>query len=92
MKELFKASEWQGGSGLYYVNDTTHMTAWWVHPRVLGISPAAYVELLVKKYNVSNIKYFEESGFLYFGFRTLADARRYKNDINKKARERKFYI
>lgn len=91
MAYLYKASIWQGGSKLWYVSDIEdlggHSGRWWVPCRILGISPADYVQLLIDEFKVSNIKYDKEKNFLYFSWEKESDARRYKNWINSMARK-----
>lgn len=91
MAHLYKASIWQGGSKLWYVSDIEdlggHSGRWWVPCRILGISPADYVQLLIDEFKVSNIGYNKEKNFLYFSWEKESDARRYKNWINSMARK-----
>ena len=91
MAHLYKASIWQGSSGLWYVSDIEELGKnsgrWWVPCRMLGIAPVDYVELLVKEFNVSKISYNMERNFLYFAWKNEANARRYKNWINQMARK-----
>lgn len=96
MAHLYKASIWQGGSGLWYcgdIEDLGHNSgAWWIPARMLCISPADYVALLVKEFKVSVIDFNYNKNYLYFAWRNEADCRRYKNWINDKARKAKYYF
>lgn len=95
-RALYKATSWQGGSGRWYCNDVSDLAGvrglWWIPPRILGISPAAYVEILIKDFNVTTISYNEEKNFLYFCWDNSVDCNRYKNWINKMARQANFIV
>ena len=91
---LYKCGEWES-NGKIYVNDTSELAGlaceWWVPARIWGIAPAAYVELLVNKYKVDHISF---NKILIFSWDSehLALARKYKNELNKRAREINFTI
>ena len=91
MAHLYKASMWQGGSGRWYcsdIEDLSHNSGkWWVPCRILCISPADYVRLLIEEFKITNINYNEEKDFLFFNWEKEADCRRYKNWINQMARK-----
>ena len=93
MKVLYKASEWQGTSNNWYVNDVSDLTSirslWWTPVRMLGITPCEYVLMLKEKFNANRISF---DKILIFSFATQADARKYKNWINAEARKRNFVI
>ena len=95
-KALYKATSWLGGSGRWYCNDVSDLAGvrglWWIPPRILGITPAAYVEILIKDFNVTDISYNEEKNFLYFCWENPVDCNRYKNWINKMARQANFIV
>ena len=59
---------------------------------MLGITPIEFVKLLMEKFNCKKIHYKFESDVLIYSFSSLADVRKYKNYINKIAREKQFYI
>lgn len=91
MAHLYKASIWQGGSGQWYCSDIEDLAqnsgAWWVPCRIIGISPADYVQFLIEEFKVSNINFNEEKNYLHFSWNIEADCRRYKNWINQIARK-----
>ena len=91
MAHLYEASIWQGGSGLWYVNDVKDLAGvsgkWWVPSRILGIAPSDYVRILIEEFEVSKISFNEEKNFLYFAWKNESKARKYKNWINKMARK-----
>ena len=94
MAHLYETSIWQGGSDLWYVNDVKDLAGvsgkWWVPCRILGIAPVDYVKILIDEFKVAKISFNAEKNFLYFAWEKEADARRYKNWINKMARKANF--
>ena len=96
MAHLYKVTEWQGSSDLWYCNDIEDLGKgsgrWWIPARMLGFSLDKYVEMLIKDFKVNNIKYNEERDVLVFSWRKQADMRKYKNWINAAARKANFYI
>ena len=96
MAHLYKTSEWQGGGGgLWYCNDVEDLAGvssrWWTPVRLLGITPAEYVTMLVQEFKVDKIHFSYEHNVLTFGWKSQQAMRKYKNWINKKAREKQFY-
>lgn len=95
MKEIYKMAEWQDTvSGTWHCNDVSHgykYAVWWVVPRLLDITPAKYIELLIKSYN-AEVDYSVEKNVLLIQWQKQADMRRFKNTINRIAREKNFYI
>ena len=96
MSHLYVTSEWQGASGRWYVNDVTDFTSvackWWAPVRLLNMTPIEYVLMLKNDFNASDFRYTKEKNVLIFSFATQTDARKYKNFINKKAREKQFIL
>lgn len=94
MAHIYKANEWQGSSGRWYVADTESLennsAAWWVPSRVLGVSASGFVLLLRNKFQVKDICF--RNDFLSFTFDSQTQARKYKNYINKVAREKQYII
>lgn len=98
MSHLYKASEW-GKDNTWYVADvveigTTTASLWWTPARILNISLEDFAIMLRDVFNAKLIKFYPASEnqqhLLVFAFATQAEARKYKNYINKKARERNF--
>lgn len=95
MAHLYKATEWES-CGWWWVNDTTDLNSiaakWWVPARILNLSLYDYVVLLKDSFNATGFKYDENTDVLIFHFTSQADARKYKNYINKIARERNYIV
>jgi len=93
---LYKMAEWQGATGLWYCNCVdalaTNAGSWYAPARILGISPADFIKLVVGKYGADSVKYFPESGFFSYAWTNQAKMRAFKNDLNKAARAKNFQI
>ena len=62
---------------------------WWIPARILNMDPADYILLLKEQFAPDLLKY-TENGVLVFGWYNELACRKYKNWINKKAREVNF--
>lgn len=93
---LYKTTEWEDASGNWLVNDVTSMTSiamkWWIPMRMLNLTPEGYLRLLVDKFHINYAHYTAEANVLVFTFASQDAARKYKNWINKKARECNFIL
>lgn len=97
MAHLFKMTEWESGAGdRWYCNDTSDLgngSGLWYHPaRMLNISPAEFVKMLVEKYQPDNISYNFETNVLVYSWSSQTAMRKFKNQINKIAREKNYQI
>ena len=95
MAHVLHVTEWES-SGKYLVSDVTDLPAnsgkWWHIANLLSLKPAEYVKLLIEKFNAVNIRYILEKDVLVFYFSTLGEARKFKNFVNKQARDKNFVI
>ena len=93
MAHIYHMEEWEC-DGKWHCGDVSALAAnsnlWWYVPRLLNISPVEYIYLLKDKYHASNFKYSKEKNVLSFSFSSLDDCRKFKNYINKQARDKKF--
>ena len=65
----------------------------WFHPaRILGIPADKYIELVIKEYNAEVYYHNEDCSLVFVQWNNQKDMRRFKNFINKKARERNYII
>ena len=91
---LYRASEWQGGSGVWYCNDVEDLAGissrWWTPARMLNMPLDKYVTMLVEEFKVDSISYDPKANVLVFYWKSREACRKYKNWINKKARECNF--
>ena len=92
---LWKAEEWQSSSGRWHcgcLDDLAHdSNAWYLPARILNMTPAQYVKFMIDNYN-PNIYVSAEKCLVFFSWDKQADMRKFKNFINKKARECNFQI
>ena len=94
MAHLFHMTEWQGGSGVWYCNDVEDLAGissrWWTPARMLNMPLDEYVVMLVEEFKVDSISYDPKANVLVFYWKSREACRKYKNWINKKARECNF--
>lgn len=93
---LFKVTEWQAASGNWYCGCVDNLAgdsgAWYLPARILNISPAAFIELLVTKFKPDDIWYSKEKCVLVYSWKSQAKMRVYKNWLNAEARKKNFQI
>ena len=96
MSTLYKCEEWQGSSGIWYCEHTSSfpkgVQKWVVPARILGLTPADFLRFLIKEYKPDIIHHNEDCSFVGWGWRSQSQMRKFKNMINKKAREQNFKI
>ena len=92
---LYRCEEWQI-NGIWYCQHTASfpkdVLMWVVPSRILNISPADFLKLLLEKYQPDRFYHNEDCSFCYWGWSDQSKMREYKRFINKKARERNFHI
>lgn len=66
--------------------------AWWYPARILGISPAEFISLLLEEYKPDRISYNLDKNVLLYSFKSEIAMKKYMNFINKKAREVNFQV
>ena len=93
---IWKAEEWQNADEYWHCNCTSNLaqgSAIWYHPaRILGITPAAFIELLITKYKPDRFYYNKESCFCSWAWKSQTQMRKYKNWINAEARKKNYQI
>lgn len=93
---IWQCAEWQGASGYWYCNCidslTTNASCWYAPARILGVSPADFIKLLIKEFEPDLIHFNPDSCFFSYGWSDRTKMRKFKNWINKTAREKKFEI
>ena len=93
---IYKVSEWQSAGGRWYCNDVEDLAGisglWWVPARMLGISPANYVKMLIDTYSPDNISFNKNTLIFSWNKENYAKMHRYVLDINREARNRKFFV
>ena len=93
---VFKMTEWQNESGLWYCNDVSNFAGgsgnWWNAARAWGKTPADFIEFLIKEYKPDKISYCVGSNLLIYAWRNQNNMRIFKNATNREARKRNFQI
>ena len=100
MRTIYKATEWEQNER-WHCNDVSNVSkgssSWWYPCRILDLTPANFVKLLIDKYKadvcwISPNKNNKNNGLLLWDWQNVEDMRKYKKDINAAARKKKFYI
>ena len=93
---LYKTDIWQGTSGKWYCNNISDLGKgsglWYLPARVLGISPAEFIEFLLEKFEPDYYYYSEENNFFSYSWASQVKCNNWKLFINKEARKRNFQI
>ena len=89
-------SEWQSLSGQWHCNCIDNLTnnagVWYMPARILNISPADYIKLILTKYKPDCFSYNKEKCVFLFSWSNQNNMRKFKNDINAAARKINFQI
>lgn len=98
---LYKVSEWES-NGRWYVANVQKLgdftIGWWVPADIFGISLTDYVNLLIEKYHATIELYKnypqedKRNSLLIFHFDKYIDAHKLILDINRVARQKKYFI
>ena len=94
---LYKLTEWQSTNGRWHCNcidDLGNNSAYWVlHARVLGLKADEFLKWLFNQDFKPDYFYYNKEKFLCFwSWKNQEQMRKYKNFINRKAREKNFMI
>lgn len=93
---LYKCEEWKSESDIWYCEHTAsfpkNVQKWVVPARILGVSPADFIQLLIDKFKPDKIWHNEDCSFVGWGWESQSQMRVYKNWINAEARKKNFQI
>ena len=97
MSKLYVASEFKSVSGKIHIqcDDLVGTGRNWVEPaRILGIQPTELVLKLKTEFKADITSYRKDGkiSFIGYSWSNLSDARRFKNYLNKIAREKNYKI
>lgn len=96
MAHLYKVTEWEGGSGRWYVNDVADLAGpsakWWTPARMLNMSLTDYIIMLKDQFNATIVSYNRDTDALIFYWDTYVAAHKYVLWINKIARQQNFMV
>ena len=92
----YEAKIWQGQSGRWYCNDTSHIGAgsadWYIPARIMGISPAQFIEYLLKEFQPDYYYYDADKNFFSYSWASQSKANYFKLTINRIARDKNFQV
>ena len=94
MSHILCYSEWcDPNSNTYHCNDVNVKGGgvWWLVPRMLQMDPADYVKMVIEDYH-AEVTYFADKSVLLMSWKSQTECRKFKNFINKRARETQFYV
>lgn len=84
--------DWQSPSGRWYCNDVSDLAGvsglWYTPARMMGMTPAAYVEWVIKEFKPDDI--FWNGKIFFFSWSKYIDCHRFVLRLNKEARNRGF--
>ena len=93
---VYEAKIWQGSSGRWFCNDTSHIKAgsgeWYLPARILNITPAAFIEFLITNFKPDYCYYNEKINFFSYSWSSQVKCNKWKLYINKEAKKRNFQI
>lgn len=95
MAHIYRMEEWES-IGRWHCGDVSALAAnsnlWWYVPVLLELTPVEYFYLLRDEFHASEFRYFkdDEHDVFLFSFKKQQDCRKFKNYVNKKAREKNF--
>ena len=93
---IYRMNEWYSPAGYWYCNCVDDLAGsaglWYTPARILGISPAAFVKLLVDNYKPDKITYNAEKNVLIYAWKSQSQMRKFKNAINAAARKVNYQI
>lgn len=93
---ILKLTEWQSASGYWHCGDVEDLGNgsgfWWLPARMMDLAPAAYLKLVIEKYQPDNINHSDDCSYVGWSWKSQAKMRKFKNDINALARKKNFMI
>ena len=96
MATLYRLEEWQGGSGVWLCEHTSSypegVQKWVLPARLLDMTVDKFLEWLIDTYKPDHIYHNEDCSFVGWGWSDQEQMRKYKNTINKIARQKNFLI
>ena len=92
---LYKVTEWETLSGWHCAcvdNLKEDSGAWYMPARVLGITPAQFIELVINEYGADRVSFSKDTCYFHYSWSSQTKMRKFKNMLNKVAREKNFQI
>lgn len=92
---LYHQSEWESISG-WHCNCVDNLgkdsAAWWHPARILGVSPAQFIAILIERFKPDTFNYDAKTCFCSWSWKSQTAMRKYKNWINAEARKVNYQI
>ena len=96
MSILYQMTDWESPSGIFYCEHISsfprNVQKWIVPARILGITPAEFLKLLIEEYQPDVVYHNDDYSFVNWGWRDKSKMRKYKNWMNAEARKKNFRI
>ena len=93
---IYRLEEWQGASGIWYCEHTSSypegVQKWILPARLLDMTADVFLQWLIDNYKPDHICHDDSCSFVNWGWSDQSQMRKYKNYINKIAREKNFKI
>lgn len=93
---LYKVTEWQKGSGSWTFNCVDNLASnagvWYAPARILNMSPAEYIEYVIKNYPPENIHWCKDKCLVFFSWKNKEDMHPLVLLLNREARKKNFQI
>jgi len=93
---LWQMKEWESPVSGWHCGCVDNLAqdsnVWYLPARILDISPAAFIELLIKEYKPDYIHFNEEKCLFHYSWKSQTAERKFKNFINAAARKKNFQI
>ena len=94
--KVWQATEWQSLTNRWHCNCVDNLAgdsgAWYLPARILGLTPANFIKFLFENFKPDHFSYCKEKCLCFWSWDDQNAMRKYKNFINKKAREKNFQI
>ena len=92
---LWRAEEWETESG-FHCNCISNLgqdsAAWYLPARILDLTPAQFIELLITKFKPDDFYFNPKTCFCCWSWKDQSKMRLYKNWLNAEARKKNFQI
>ena len=93
---LYQMKEWEDINGKWHCNCVDDLGGnaglWYVPARILGISPAEYIKLVIETYKPDDVYFNKENCLCFWSWTNQVNMRKFKNMINATARKKNFQI
>lgn len=93
---LYQLKEYQRASGKYGLICENVLgqqgNHWHLPARVLGLTPEKFIILITTRYNATIDSFNKDKLFITYSWKTLEDARKFKNLVNRVAKQKDFKV